>query len=294
MIHSGSSPFTIREPDREELGRAIYLFRKSPLPAQARIFTVSKNRPVERFVAAVAWWMEGPVSRFKLTTPPGLAGRNDACALLIDRVTDCCRKLGIKPLCYSELLTDDSEWIPVLEEHGFSRLRSERFFEISTVQSWTRTMDMFEKYRADIPKSWRTESIRNHAPDVILDLIAPHHLMPVEELRHAWRPDSPQGFHLDYSSILFEDSRPIGVLLLRQVLDAFCVDVRVVQSENRLLRSLGNVMLFHHVALRHGRSGPMSRLQFRGGEIEHRETANLALRMGGRELPPRHVFAKTL
>ena len=42
----------------------------------------------------------------------------------------------------------------------------------------------------------------------------------------------------------------------------------------------------------HGPTGVIRRLQFRGGEMEHRETANLALRMAGKEMPPRHVFAR--
>jgi hypothetical protein len=83
-------------------------------------------------------------------------------------------------------------------------------------------------------------------------------------------------------------------LLTRVVGDTFFVDVRVVNIENRYLRALGNLLLFHHMTERWNAAGPVIRLQFHGGAAEHRETANLALRMGGRELPSRHIYAKTL
>jgi hypothetical protein len=66
-----------------------------------------------------------------------------------------------------------------------------------------------------------------------------------------------------------------------------------VKLENRRERALGNIALLHHIAARRDPYGPIKWLRFRAGEIEHRETANLAIRMGGRELLPRHVFAKT-
>jgi hypothetical protein len=70
------------------------------------------------------------------------------------------------------------------------------------------------------------------------------------------------------------------------------VDVRVVKAANRRLRSLGNVLLLYHAARAHGPFYTVDTLCFRGGETEHRETANLAIRMGGRELPCRRVWGK--
>jgi hypothetical protein len=70
--------------------------------------------------------------------------------------------------------------------------------------------------------------------------------------------------------------------------------VQVVQESNPRLRSLGDICLIYHDAVRVAPDGPIRRIQFRSGETEHRQTANLALRSGGRELPPRHVFARKL
>jgi hypothetical protein len=54
------------------------------------------------------------------------------------------------------------------------------------------------------------------------------------------------------------------------------------------------MFILHHEAQRAGTDVPIRWLRFRSGEIEHRQTANLALRMGGRELPPNHVMSKAL
>ena len=82
---------------------------------------------------------------------------------------------------------------------------------------------------------------------------------------------------------------------MRRKLDMLCMDVRVVKTGNRLLDSLGNVALLRHTCVTLGPvPSDLNRLQFRGGEMEHRETANLAFRMGGKELPARHLFARSL
>jgi len=149
--------------------------------------------------------------------------------------------------------------------------------------------------RDKFPPAWRTDSIRHHRPEAILNFIEPYHLMPADELHDRWRDDCPYGFELDLSAILFDGARPVGTFLMRRKLDVLCVDVRVVQTGNRLLNSLGNVALLRHTAVTYGSARrDINRLQFRGGEMEHPETANLAMRMGGNELPPRHTFARSL
>ncbi len=118
--------------------------------------------------------------------------------------------------------------------------------------------------------------------------------MPPAELRDYWRPDAPFGFELDVSSILFDGSQPIGTLLARKVQDLLVIDIRVVNLDQQLLRALGNVLLFRHMALQRDAHQNIRFMRFRAGATEHRETANVARRMGGREMPPRHVFSKLL
>ena len=215
--------------------------------------------------------------------------------LLIQRLEDSARSGGAAALHYAEALSDDSEWCALLRGCGFEGVHSERFFEVPGLEAWTRVMHVFEKYKAMIPSGWRTESIRGHPPELALDLIAKHRLMPPAEVGACWSEDSPAGFDLDLSCLLFNGARAIGALLARRVQEALCVDVRVVRIEHPRLRALGNACLLHHAASRcDPRRGPLPWLRFRAGEIEHRETANLAFRMKGRELPPRHVLGKKL
>jgi hypothetical protein len=165
---------------------------------------------------------------------------------------------------------------------------------VAVQESWTRTTEAYEKYQSRIPPNWRTEPIRRHAPEIILELIAPYRLMPPAELRENWRPDAATGFDLDLSSILFAGEQAIGTLLVRKVQDSVYLDVRVVTHDNQLLRAIGNMLLFRHMALQREVNPNVVWLKFRGGATEHRETANVALRMGGREVSPRHVYAKIL
>jgi len=193
-----------------------------------------------------------------------------------------------------DLIPADLEWAEVLREQGFERLRSERSFEVAYRDAWLRVMRLHQKHQAGIPAKWRTEPIRQHSPELILDVIAPHRLLPPAEVRQYWQGNATAGFDLDMSCILFDGQRPFGAFLARRWNDLIYIDVQVVQESNPRLRSLGDLCLLYHDAQRVGPEGPIHRIQFRSGETEHRQTANLALRMGGRELPPRHVFAKKL
>jgi hypothetical protein len=293
MNNGDTSDLKIREPSAAEIVRVVHLFRNVRLRPKARLLAVARSIPMERFVAAAAWWPDGGNCCFQLAAQPG-TNREEPCDLLIQHLSEGAPRSGLNTLQYGELLPDTSEWLPVLVKNGFKHLRSERFFEVSTEQAHARTVEIFNKHGNKIPAGWRTESIRHHAPESILALVERYRLMPPEEIRERWREDCPSGFELDLSSVLFDGPRPIGIFLLRHVQDTLCVDVRVVQAENRLLNSLGNAALLHHAAKLHGPVGIARRLQFRGGEVEHRETANLAVRMGGHELPPRHVYVKRL
>ena len=82
--------------------------------------------------------------------------------------------------------------------------------------------------------------------------------------------------------------------MLRRTGDLLYIDVQVVREANPRLRSLGDLCVLYHSAQRVAPGGAVQRIQFRSGETEHRQTANLALRMGGRELPRHCVYGKKL
>jgi hypothetical protein len=248
---------------------------------------------VPRFVGAVAWWLEGGLGQFRLACQPGLA-QSDTAALLIQRVLNLARDAGWQFIQYADLLPDAHPWVPILQAQDFERFRSERSFEVAYDLAWTRVMKLYERHRARVPENWRTASIREHQPEAILDLISPFRLLPAEEVRHYWRNTTPGGFDLDMSCILFADERPFGAFLARRLSDILYVDVQVVVEENPRLRSLADVCQLHHGASLVAPGGPIRWIQLRSGETEHRQTANLALRMAGRELPSQHVLGRRL
>ncbi len=287
------SDLRLRVPTVSESHRVLHLFRNVLLPANAQVLVATRSHPVERFVGALAGWKEGEFVRFYLACLPG-ADREQIAYLLISEAAGTTRAAGILKLMYAELLAQEDPWIPVLRKNQFEILRSERFFRIPSMEAAKRVLQMLEKYQADIPANWRTESIRALAPECVFDLIAPHRLMTTEGIRRFWQATAAHGFDSDMSSVVFEADKPFGTLLARRMGDVLCYDIRVVDHTNARLRALANLVLFRHNFKTYNPASPIRWLQFRGGETEHRETANLAFRMGGEEMPMRHVFARNL
>ncbi|EEF61348.1 hypothetical protein [Pedosphaera parvula] len=290
---AGIPDLAIREPAPAEVERVLYLLREVPLNPQARLMAVARSHPIERFIAAAAWWPEGTIGRFQLACQPGVA-RATVAGLLIERLEESARQAGMKSIGCVTLLTEDNDWFEILRSHGFEHLHSERSFEVSYRVAWTRVMQLQQKHRSQFPAGWRTESIRNHPPEIALDLIASHRLMPSDEIRSYWQSGSAFGFEPDLSCILFDGQRPFGVFLTRRIGERLYIDVQVVEESNPLLRSLASLFLLYHDAQRIAPDGPIRWIWFRSGQTEHRQTANLALRMGGREVARSHLMTKTL
>jgi hypothetical protein len=296
-IFATGSPRTpdlvVRLPTPGEFARVAHLFRNTRLRKGSRFIVAERTQPIPRFIAAAAWWTEGATGRFHLACQPGLAAA-DMTAGIIESILAASREAGLETVQYAELLPEGSPWLKVLQAQGFERARSERSFQVSYRDAWTRVMRLYEKHRAQIPSSWRTDPIRQHKPEVILDLVAPHRLLPPDELRHFWEASAAAGFDLDLSCVLFDQERPFGTFLARCMGDVIYIDVQVVQEPNPRLRSLADLCLLHHDASRVPADGPIRWIRFRSGQSEHRQTANLALRMGGRELTRMHVLEKRL
>ncbi|MGA2244371.1 MAG: hypothetical protein ABSH48_05165 [Verrucomicrobiota bacterium] len=291
-------PF-ILEPAPAEVERVLYLFGNVRLSPQARLLAAARSRPIKRFIAGAAWWPVGKVGLFQIACMPGV-DRTAVAGELIDRLGECARGAGLESIQHALLLPDDNEWSGILRKHGFECLRSERSFEVAYQDAWTRIMQLHQKHGARIPAAWQARPIRDLPPDTALGVIGSHRLLAPAEVRAFWRKNSPGGFSLDLSCVLFDSDRPFGAFLARRMGDVYYVDVQVVQEENRILRSLGDwfmmyrMLILHDEALRAGTDVPIRWLKFRSGEVEHRQTANLALRMGGRELPPCRVMGRAL
>jgi len=292
-ISVGTPDLAIREPYPAEVERVLHLFRNVPLSPEARLIAAARSRPIERFIAALAWWPEGTAGRFQLACQPGVT-RSVVAESLIDRLAECARRAGMETIQWANLLAEDNEWFGILRNRGFECLHSERSFEVSYRDAWMRVMQLHQKHGAQIPAGWRTDPIRAHPPETALDLIAPHRLMPPAEIRDYWQVNFPFGFDLDLSCILFDGERPFGTFLTRRMGEGLCIDVQVVRETNPRLRSLGDLLMLYHDAQRVAADGPIRWIWFRSGQIEHRQTANLARRMGGRELARCHLMAKAL
>jgi hypothetical protein len=288
----------IRDPTSEEMERVRYLFRNEPLRPEARFLAAVRSRPVERFIAAVAWWPEGTAGRFQLACQPGVP-RDVVAGLLIGRLAECACHAGMQTIQYATLLSDESEWCKVLTSHGFQCLHSERSFEVGLDDAWRRVERLYKRHGLQIPASWQTDSIRNHPPEAALELIAPHRLMPPAEVRSCWQADPLFGFDPELSCMLLDGERPFGTFLTRRAGEGIRIDVQVVREPNPRLRSLGDLFMLYRMFMVYyeaqGVSGhPIRRLWFRSGATEHRQTANLAFRLGGRELSRCHLMGKTL
>ncbi len=70
MTGLNASDLIVREPSASEIERVLHLFRAALLPRQARVFVAVKTRPLERFIAAVAWWQMGDKICFRLAAQP--------------------------------------------------------------------------------------------------------------------------------------------------------------------------------------------------------------------------------
>ena len=283
----------LRQPKSGELARVMHLFRGTRLRPGSQFFVAEKLLPLPRFIAAAAWWLEGPIGRFQLASLPGLVG-TDALSGLIQFILEAAREAGLEAVHFADLLPEGHVLLALLQARGFERVRSERSFETASRETWTRIKRLHDKHHATIPPGWRTDPIHLHGPEVIMDLIAPHRLLPPDEVRICWKAAAAAGFDPEMSCILFDGDRPFGAFLTRRPADVLFVDVQVVKEPNPRLRSLADLCLVYHVVCRVGPDGPIRLIRFRCGETEHRQTANLALRMGGREMPRMHVYGKRL
>jgi hypothetical protein len=290
---SKTAEVVVREPSPDETPRALYLFKQLLPPGEAQLFVAVRTQPISRLAGAGAVWLQGKMAFFRIVCQPGVS-RSLIASLLIGQLERWGVNHGAELIRCADLLPDENEWRQFFQERGFQTLRSERFFQVSYNSAHDRAMALAHKCQNHIPKTWRTEAIRRHVPETVAHLITQHRLLPVSELRQYWRADVPFGFDMDASCVLFDNDEVIGTLLIRRGFNAFALDVRVVACQNAYLRALGNIGLFHHVAKLVNRGGPIQWLEFRGGEIEHVETANLAIRMGGREMPERKVWGKKL
>ena len=281
----------VRPAQQRERARAWQFF---PLtadgpPPTAQLLVALKQHPIERMVAALAWWIEDKSARFLVAHKPGMPAKQ-AAAVLVPAL-ESLPGLRNLTLVQGRLLAEDEDIAKWLVEHGYQPRRTERIFESPCATVHERVGFLLSRHGEEIPPNWRTESIKSHTPDTVWPLIAPFRLISLESFRNYWAAPGELGYDPEFSNILFDGGTALGVLLVRVNPVCLTVDIRVVKPIPSRLRALANLAMFAHIQ-RVVTATTWHVLAFRGDDIEHRETANLARRMGGKQVAVRHIFAR--
>lgn len=281
------------------LGCPEELFRLAPLmastselpPKEAKWLLAFKQKPVERIAAALAWWPEGPLVKFLIVRQPGIPAKEAAGCLVpvMESMPDC----GGVALEYARMLSEKDDLAPWLAGHGYKPLRGEKVLETPSAAVYERVGSFLARYGSEIPSTWRTEPISQHTPETVWPLIEPYGLIKFEALKRFWSRTGERGYNPDMSNILFDGSTPLGTLLVRTNRVCLAIDIRAVKQIQPRLRALANVVLFGHIQ-RAATPASWSVIAFRGDMDEHRETLNLAGRMGGREVDVRYSYTRPL
>src|ERR1700722_16139820 len=130
-ISNAATPdLAIREPAPTEVERVLHLFGNVRLRPESRLLAAVRSCPIERFVAAAAWWPEGTVGRFHIACRPGVDPTVVAGSLL-DRLVESTRLAGMATIQCGNLLGEDNQWFGLLQKHRFECLHSERSFEVA-------------------------------------------------------------------------------------------------------------------------------------------------------------------
>ncbi len=280
----------IRTAREKEEFRARFLFSSAPKkpPATASFLVAIKREPIERIVAALAWWEEGGTLKFQIAHPPGIPALEAAGALV--PWMEGLPELADREISHGRLLEEEDELSLWLVGRGYEAGHTERVFEAPSVATYDRTAALLARYAQDFPRTWRSDPIRDHSPDKIWPLLAPYQLIDLESLRRDWAAPGDHGFDPDLSNILFDGDVPLGVLLVRANQVCMAVEIRAVTPVRARLRSLANIALLGHVSrVATPTTSSIRTLAFRAREQDHKETANLALRMGGHEVAVRHI-----
>lgn len=287
---STHEPLSIRAalPSEEFRARALFASEDTKPPANAEFLLALRKHPVERIVGTLAMWKCEDDLEFLLARLPGVDAGEIATGLLpgADRLAP-----DFREICYGRLLSPQDEWSPFLENAGYARTRTERVFEADVPAASDRIRRLYRRYADSFPKTWRIEPIARHRPETVWPLISAYRLITADDLQLLWHLPTPRGYHHDWSPILFDENGPLGVVLVRFNGRCVAFDIRVVKPIPAKSRALANIALIEFIIDQSESSLPRT-VAFRGDESVHRETANLAFRLGGHEVGRRHRYVK--
>lgn len=245
-------------------------------------FLALTEGPPERIVGAVRYAYALDGIDFRLVAGHGgeLADREQE---LLDAFFHFCGRFSCDQLHYTDFVDANSSLDLLLDRAGFNITYREQRFETD----WKETRDRVRRtyFRLEAKKGTihqpKVQAIRRLDVEAALPLVVSQRLMEEAELRAMWNSPDPTILDRDTSACLMLNGETIGVILCADAGDRLRV-LGVIGSENFAgARRRAIPMLMEHVFSTCDSRGYQGFI-FRANVESAQQTANLALRLGGR------------
>lgn len=284
----------------DELPRIQSILAGSPVPGNAQFIVSVKEQPVERILAAVAWWLEAgdadapPGAIFSLHAAGAVDLGDEDLQALLAAVEDAARKEGAHRLLARFSVPEKHPLFQKLTSLGYASVKFDRHFIVPGEIVKSRSIRIYRRVAPRIPEGWKVESIKGHCAEAVFALVAQHGLMPQHEFMNYWDASNRERFEDEYSCVAFEGDTMIGAFLLTRRGEAeLHIHVEAVATEKMAVSHLVAAAL-RNFSFSHCVEGFPKVFSWRADSDRHQQTANSALRQGGEERPPQHFLSKSL
>jgi len=282
----------------DELGRAKSLIEGYPVPAHASYLLGVKEVPVERILIAIPWWKDREresgeeVIRYYLSG--GGAMKPELLGDIQTQLEALAETHGITRIDTDSSFPEEHVVYQGLLEQGYRVARSERYFMVPGAEAKERVSRVYGKVEAQVPASWKVESIRGYSPEKVYELVGRYQLMSPELFKHYWNTANRERFEEEYSCVLLEEGKVIGLLLV-SLRGSQELHVHVEASDSKGVgRSQLISAVLRNYACANCAEGFPSVFICKADTEKHQQAINSALRSGGREQLVHHFFVKEL
>lgn len=275
-------------------------FLPAPAGASYQLATDRREPSPERIVGAAAWWPAGPAApdqaaaalcRWRIA-PRWEADGQSLPADLLDALTDEAKRGGIKLLRGVDLLPENSPAATRLAAHGWTVAFRNEFYAGRTSATWPRVDALFRRLEESPGGAAALDRLRAGPPTpgalpAVFALVASKGLVPPDLLDHRLSSFDRTGGYSTLTSrvLLTTGATPAlaAVLLMRMDATGATIDARV--ADPAVCAAVGvnvgqaNVLLLHAV-LANLRAAGVETLRYHAHPADHRETANMARRLG--------------
>lgn len=270
---------SVRRAGPGEILRARSLHGSGVIPEEAEWWVDEGLHPRPRFLASAVVWAGG--TRFLLAVLPGV--ERQAAAALLNRVIEESPPAGV--LRFDSLLDPADPFHGMLLQRGFEPVHRVDDFELPVERLRPRLEAVFRRARRRMPQEWQRVPLPARSSAEVRALVVDRfRLMSPLDFEHKAR-----GGHFDVRSsvLLCSRGRLIGALLIVRGSDALQIAAIAVNLPPGRLRSMANLALLHGSLESRAAEEHLSCYRFQAGQHVHRQTANTALRLGGRQVASR-------